>query len=145
MKRILFLLVACIALVSCGQGTAKNDRETVVADSVKNGVEVLYFHGKRRCATCMAIEENTKAVVENRFANELKTGTVRFRSIDISKDENKQTAAKYQVTWSALFIVKHHDGQETAENLTEYAFAQARKAPDTFKAEIAGKIANLLQ
>lgn len=64
MKRILFLLVACIALASCGQGTAKNDRETVVADSVKNGVEVLYFHGKRRCATCMAIEENTKAVVE---------------------------------------------------------------------------------
>lgn len=116
-----------------------------MADSVKNGVEVLYFHGKRRCATCMAIEENTKAVVENRFANELKTGTVRFRSIDISKDENKQTAAKYQVTWSALFIVKYHDGQETTENLTEYAFARARKAPDTFKAEIAGKIANLLQ
>lgn len=31
-------------------------------------VEVLYFHGKQRCATCRAIEKYTKDVVDNDLA-----------------------------------------------------------------------------
>ena len=54
----------------------------------KDHVEVLYFHGKQRCATCMAIEKNAKEVVEVQFANELKNGTLVFRTIDISDPKN---------------------------------------------------------
>lgn len=31
-------------------------------------VEVLCFHGKQRCATCIAIERNTREVLEKEFA-----------------------------------------------------------------------------
>ena len=39
-------------------------------------VEVLYFHGKQRCATCMAIEKNARNAVNTQLASELKNGKV---------------------------------------------------------------------
>lgn len=111
----------------------------------KDRVEVLYFHGKQRCATCMAIEKNAKEAVEAQFADELKNGTVVFKSIDISKAENEKIAEKYEVTWSSLFICKWKNGKETHENLTEYAFANARTAPDTFKSGVIEKIKTSLK
>lgn len=60
MKKILFLLAACFVFVACGmksktEGTVlPADKETTVRP---DGVEVLCFHSKQRCATCIAIEK----------------------------------------------------------------------------------------
>ena len=54
-------------------------------------------------------------------------------------------AEKYEVTWSSLFICKWKNGKETHENLTEYAFANARTAPDTFKSGVIEKIKTSLK
>lgn len=65
-----FLLgTACLLLFACGGRTAKN-RETETERNDKDRVEVLYFHGKQRCATCMAIEKNAAETVETLFADE---------------------------------------------------------------------------
>lgn len=111
----------------------------------KDCVEELYFHSKQRCATCIAIENNSRAVVEEQFREQLNDGTLVFRSIDISENENREIAEKYEVTWSSLFVSKWKDGKEQYENLTEYAFANARTAPDTFKAGLAQKIKDMLE
>lgn len=53
MKRNLLLVVfSLFALLTMAQGKSKNY------------VEVLYFHGKQRCATCIAIEKYAREVVE---------------------------------------------------------------------------------
>ena len=93
----------------------------------------------------MAIERHAKEAVEAQFADELKNGTVVFKTIDISKVENEKIAEKYEVTWSSLFVSKWKDGKETYENLTEYAFANARTAPDTFKSGVIEKVMTLLK
>lgn len=111
----------------------------------KDRVEVLYFHGKQRCATCIAIEKNAKAAIEAAFADELKNGTVVFRTIDISKAENEAIADKYEVTWSSLFVSKWKDGKEIKENMTEYSFANARTAPDTYKEGLVKKVKEMLK
>lgn len=49
------------------------------------------------------------------------------------------------MTWSSLFITRHKGGQETTENLTQFAFANARKAPADFKAEVTRKINEILK
>ena len=68
MKRNLLLVVFCLfALLTMAQGKSKNY------------VEVLYFHGKQRCATCIAIEKYAREVVEKDFANEQKN--LNFRLI----------------------------------------------------------------
>lgn len=44
-----------VGLLSCSGGSTSADAES----DGKDRVEVLYFHGKQRCATCKAIESNT--------------------------------------------------------------------------------------
>ncbi len=156
MYRFIFVLAICLGMTACGGSGVKNGTSgTTVGQQQSQSqsqlqdtgdrVEVLYFHGKKRCATCMAIEKNTKEVVEEQFADELGNGTVVFRIIDISDPENEKIAEKYEVTWSSLFVSRWKDGKETYENLTEYAFANARTSPETFKSGLTGKINELLK
>lgn len=88
--------------------------------------------------------ENAKEAVEAQFEEQLKNGSLVFKTIDISKEENEAIADKYEVTWSSLFLVRYQSGKESAENLTKYAFANARTAPDTFKQGLTEKINGLL-
>lgn len=150
MNKLILASAICLGLTACGNhGTSlKNDAvkvEQTQPQEIKDHVEILYFHGKQRCATCMAIEKNTKEAIKAQFADELKNGTVVFKTIDISKAENEKITEKYEVTWSSLFISKWKDGKETYENMTEYAFANARKAPDTFKSGVIEKVNALLK
>lgn len=140
MKKLLMFFALMIGLVSCGSG----DNTAAAKSPEKDRVEVIYFHGKQRCATCMAIEKNAAETVETLFADEVKKGTLVFRSVDISTPENERLADAYEVTWSSLFISRWRNGQETRENLTEFAFGNARTAPDTFRSGLAKKITDAL-
>lgn len=141
MKKLLMFFALMIGLMSCGSGgnaaTAKSPE--------KDRVEVIYFHGKQRCATCMAIEQNSKEVVNTLFANELKNGTVVFKTVDISTPDGEKIADKYEVTWSSLFVNKWKDGKESRNNLTEFGFGNVRKNPDDFKKDFADKIRQALK
>lgn len=128
MKRILLWMALSLGLLACGGGNAKT-QESNDADNTKDRIEVLYFHGKKRCATCMAIEQRTRETLEEQFADELKNGSLVFRVIDISQPENEALADKYEVTWSSLFVCRRKGGRETPKNMTEFAFGSARKAP----------------
>ena len=136
-KVILLMLTLCLGLTACNSGNAKTKKSQTAQ---KDGVEVLYFHGKQRCATCMAIEQEAKAVVSGQFADAVKGGKLIFRVIDITKAENEAIADKYEITWSSLVVVQHKGGKEQAENLTKFAFANARSKPDVFRGELAKKI-----
>ena len=140
-KSLLMLIVACIVMLGCGHASAKKKS----VQPHENGVEVLYFHGKQRCATCVAIEKNTRQVVESEFAEELQNGELIFHIVDITKPQNKDLADKYEITWSSLVVVKYKDGKEQAENLTTFAFANARNNPETFRSELADKLKKLLE
>ena len=112
---------------------------------VRDHVEVMYFHGKQRCATCMAIEKYAREVVEKDFANEKKKGKVVFRIVDISTDEGEKIAKKYRVTWSSLFVNGWKTGKEKRNDMTQFAFKNARKNSDEFKRGVSGKIKELMK
>lgn len=142
MKKIVILMTLCLGLFACGGGNRKTQKSSD-SDNTKDRIEVLYFHGKQRCATCMAIEQRTRETLEGQFADELKKGSLVFRVIDISQPENEALADKYEVTWSSLYVCQWKAGRETPENLTEFAFGNARKAPEAFKAGLAARIREL--
>ena len=147
MKKIVLMAVACLALASCGMGT-KNDSSAQgveVGVPARDCVEVLYFHGKQRCATCIAIEKNASEVILKEFAEEIKKGDVGFRVIDITKEENEAIAEKYEVTWSSLFVVGHKDGKESVENMTDFAFKNVRQSPDEFKSGVVATVKEMLK
>lgn len=93
----------------------------------------------------MAIEKNTREILNSQFANKLKNGKVVFKIVDISTPEGEKIADRYEVTWSSLFVNKWKNGKETRNNMTEFAFGNARKNPDAFKKTLADKIRHSLK
>ncbi|WP_418501631.1 nitrophenyl compound nitroreductase subunit ArsF family protein [Culturomica massiliensis] len=108
-------------------------------------VKVLYFHGQMRCKTCMAIESQTKKLLNEDFAKELKDGRITFERIDISKSENEKIADKYRIAYSSLLIEKGEVAGEDVLNLTKFAFANARVNPQFFRERLAGIIRKALK
>ena len=93
----------------------------------------------------MAIEKNTREVLNSMFANELRSGKIVFKIVDISTPDGEKIADRYEVTWSSLFVNKWKGGKETRDNMTEFAFSNARKNPDAFKKTLAEKIRQSLK
>lgn len=141
MKKLMLILTLGAGLLSCGNPRTKN-AENQAESAMKDGVEVLCFHSKQRCATCVAIEQNTKELIESAFADKIQNGDLVFKTVDIT--ENEALADKYEITWSSLVLVDYNSGKETAENLTDFAFANARKNPEKFKSELKTKLETLL-
>ena len=131
MRNKLVLAMFSILLLACsGKTNAEGNNQPPTQGDY---VEVLYFHGKQRCATCLAIEKETNAVVNEIFSKELQDGSIVLKTIDISKKENEAIAERYEVAWSSLLIVSHKNGNEKVQNITDFAFSYARSNPDSFK------------
>ncbi len=141
MRKVLVILTLCVGMVACSGGRRGSVAEN--QQTKKDVVEVLYFHGEQRCATCMAIEKNTKELLEAAYAEPLKSGKLVFRSVDITKEE--ALAERYEVSWSSLILVDYDkSGKESATNLTEFAFGNARTASDKFKEGLSERITEML-
>ena len=132
MKKNILLGTVCLVSAACG-GRPANENTDRTGSLRPDRVEVLCFHGAQRCATCVAIEKNAIEAMEMHFAEELRDSTVVFSTIDLSEPVNAPLADRYETTWSSLFVVARKDGEESAENLTAFAFATARTAPETFR------------
>ena len=143
MRKLFYLLIATLVLVSCGNGSEKKTGENQAEGVQSNRIEVLYFHGAQRCITCRAIETNTVALLDSLYSKE--NGKIIYKVIDISKKENEAIADKYEVTWSSLFVNGWKDGKENVNNMTEFGFSNAKNAPDKFKEGIKSKIDELLK
>lgn len=132
MKKILLMVIMCVIALAASAQT--NDC-----------VEVIYFHGKQRCPTCMAIEKHAREVVEHDFARQKKLGKVKFMVIDINSAEGRKIAKVYRVSYSSLFLNSRRGGKQSRTDITRFAFKNARKHTDVFKKEIAHKINELLK
>jgi len=67
-------------------------------------VIVYYFHGTRRCATCLGIQKVVDETVEGRFAAEIASGDLEFREIDYDLDENKHFAREFELSFSTMVV-----------------------------------------
>ena len=142
MRKLFYLLIATLVLVSCENGSKKKTGENQEEEIQSNRIEVLYFHGAQRCITCRAIETNTVALLDNLYAKEKAEGKIIYKVIDISKKENEAITDKYEVTW---FVNGWKDGKENVNNMTEFSFSNAKNTPDKFKEGIKSKIDELLK
>lgn len=134
MKRTLFFLIICLFSALSMSQTSKGTY-----------VEVLYFYGKQRCATCRAIEKHAKEVVNTDLAELVKNGKVRFREINISTSDGEALTDKYRVSWSSLYVNKWKNGKEERNDMTRFGFQNARNNASEFKKELKRKIMQLLK
>ncbi|MDO9036877.1 MAG: nitrophenyl compound nitroreductase subunit ArsF family protein [Lutibacter sp.] len=116
---ILSLLTISLFLFSC---TGNSQNKTVLKQAKGNSIEVIDFHSTNRCMTCKAIEANTKYTLDTYFANELKSGKIVFKIVNVDKKENEQFAEKFEATGTALFLNVIKNGKENHVDLTNLAF-----------------------
>lgn len=135
MKHIVLLFILAFTLFSCKDDTSKKTQTTVETKQT-DCVEILYFHGKKRCVSCNAIERLTKELVDS-----LNNDKILMKVIDISQKENEIIADKYEITWSSLVL----DRNGKVENLTDMGFNYAKNQPELFKQKLLERLTKILE
>ena len=128
-----FLMAPAISCFS----QEKEDSSRDVADSDK--VEVYYFHFERRCATCMAVENESEKALRELYPEQMKSGEVTFLSVNLEDDSSDALASKLKVDGQTLLLVRG----DKQENLTNVAFMHARTNPEKLKKAIGESIGKL--
>jgi hypothetical protein len=101
-KLLAFVLLVFLSNLSCN-GQANNQKVTQTVGSLK--VNVYYFHFTRRCATCLAVEENARKAVEALYPNEIKSGDYSFTSLNLDEASAKEIANKLGVGGQTMMVV----------------------------------------
>ena len=73
---------------------------------------VTYFHNTFRCPTCHKIEELSNETIHSYFADQLKSGKVVWRVINVDAPENKHFIQDYQLYSKHLIVSEIKDGKE---------------------------------
>jgi len=82
-------------------------------------VEVVYFHGDKRCYSCTRIEEATRNAIENDFAQQLQSGDLAFQVLNLEDEANSATIERYGAHTSSLFINTVEEGRDHIEEVTK--------------------------
>lgn len=129
MKKIgssLLMLLFVLNVIACNQSQSNNNSSSDDSTVITEKVEVYYFHGTRRCATCIAVGEVTSELVKSKYGNNPK---VKFIEINIDESGNEELVERFQVSGSGLHV---YNGKNI-EDITAFAFQHARTNPDKLK------------
>jgi len=128
------LIVMSLPMIACSSSTG--DVKDASANLVPAKIQVYYFHNERRCATCVAVEEETIKALNELYADKMKNGDITFQSVNLEEKEGEALANKLQVAGQAL-IVLCGDKQT---DLTDKGFMYARSEPAKLKAALKNTI-----
>jgi hypothetical protein len=142
MKYLKFLSFAFLLLFTACQGQDKSKIIATTDSSAK--IELIDFYGTHRCVTCEAIEANAKYTVETYFQDEVKSGKINFKTVNVDEEKNYDIAERFEATGTALFINVIKDGKEQHIDLTNFAFAKGRDQ-EAFSTELKEKIKEQLK
>ncbi|MCX7824692.1 MAG: nitrophenyl compound nitroreductase subunit ArsF family protein [Verrucomicrobiae bacterium] len=71
-----------------------------------------YFHGARRCPTCLSIEQNSREAVERYFADDLRNGRIEFARVNMDEPQHKHFVKDYQLAASSVVLALYQDGRQ---------------------------------
>jgi uncharacterized C2H2 Zn-finger protein len=111
-KKITFIIAAIVIL-------------TVQLCFAENGkVLVYYFHGSMRCPTCHKLEQYSKEAIESNFKNELASGRLEFKAVNVEEKDNEHYIKDYNLYTKSLVLSKIMNGKEVdsknLEKIWEY-------------------------
>ncbi len=139
MKNILKMLVFVMLLGGIFSCDAKPIHASTSKSKAK--VELFYFHFTRRCVTCNAVEEVTRKSLDALFLNQLKDGTISFKSINLDESTGKAVGEKLGVSGQTLLLV----GAGKSIDLTSEAFLTAKNNPEKLKAILKSNIEPIIK
>ncbi len=71
-----------------------------------------YFHGNKRCRTCVKIESQTESALKTNFSTEIGKGELEWRPVNIDEPENQHFVKDYQLYSKSVVIVDFKNGEQ---------------------------------
>ena len=142
---VVFVAIAALLFffaLAKDRGSMVNNSNVDKAIVKAEKVQVFMFHATARCSSCIAIGQLASVTLNEYFSDELQSGRIEFREINIDLPENKELAFKFKASGSAFKINAIYDGSDhISEDVTVW-----RLLSDTtqFKNYLKGKIDNIL-
>ncbi len=140
-----FFLTGCNRQNNLQESSAKKNQkqDNQKENSQVDKIEVIDFHGNRRCFSCQTIEKFAKETLEEFFQPELRDGKITFQSINVEESQNKEIVQKYQARGSSLFIDVIKEGNDNiSEDTQVWRLVRDEQA---YKKYFKEKIENLLK
>jgi hypothetical protein len=109
-------------------------------DKVNGKLEIYYAHFNKRCATCNAVENETKALLKKLYGSQMEKGEITFKSLNLDEKADKKFAKKLNISGQALMLIKG----EKQINLTSEGFLNARNNPEKFHKVLKKNIDDLI-
>lgn len=107
-----FAIIFCLGVISYDNDILGQQIE----EPKNNYIVAYYFHGNFRCFSCYRIEQLSKEVVEHYFRNELDSGKIIFKAINVEKKENEHFIKDYQLYTKSLIISLVKNNKEVKFN-----------------------------
>ena len=118
-KSCIFFCLLIFAIVICLPPVFAQDADENGAENVTTEIQpqprhlvVTYFHTTFRCPTCHNIENYSKTAVHSNFENEMQSGKLVWRVINVDELENKHFIKDYQLYSKHLIVSEVKDGKE---------------------------------
>jgi len=114
LRTLLGLFIAMVLLAGSvlAQPVAGSTQGVVAPMSMPSQLVVYYFHGNARCPSCYKLEQYAKEALEQNFANELKSGKIVFKIVNIDQAGNDHFVADYQLYTKSVVLSLVKDGKQ---------------------------------
>ena len=142
LKALVLIFLSTCAIFGCKAPVSENQNSenNTGSEITYENIQVFYFHNTKRCATCNAVEEETKMALEMFYPEQREAGTIEFTSLNLEEEEGAKMAESLQVSGQTLLLVKG----EKRVNLTNEGFMNARTNPGKFHEILQASIDQLL-
>lgn len=124
--------------VSSNPAVTSHDKE------VSPSFLVYYFHGDARCPSCMKLETYAEEAVQENFQNEIESGQMVFRTVNVDEKSNRHFIGDYQLYSKAVVLVDNQEGASGRwKNLDKIWVLLSRK--EKFKKYIAEELKTFMK
>lgn len=89
-------------------------------------VVLYYFHGARRCKTCLSMEANALKTVKSQFAEELDSGALVWKVVNYDEAENEHFIKDFKLVSSSLVLVEMQGDEQVRFDVLHDAWSLAR-------------------
>jgi hypothetical protein len=94
------------------EGEGSERPEGQAAAGITDGVIAYYFHGDKRCRTCLAIEAYTKEAIEKGFAEQIESGELELRVVNVDEPANQHFIDDYELATKSVILAEYRGGAE---------------------------------
>ncbi len=154
-QKFMFLLLTIVFQfpVSCKQGpngtieakfSKENSSGTLKQIQEGRVIKVYYFHTTFRCSSCTKIEELTRKALTNNFTEQLKSGRIVFKAVNVEEEQNKHFIQDYQLFTKSVVLVNYIKGKQRSWQRLDKTWVYLQN-PDVFEKYIKDELMTFIK